>query len=56
MEANQEKLEAVVEHYKHAPCVKAINLPTTQQGWDSDILHTVPEGAMYNESVGVLEN
>jgi hypothetical protein len=56
MEANQEKLEAVVEHYKLPLCIKAMHLPTTLQGWASDIPHGVHEGAIYEETAGALED
>jgi hypothetical protein len=56
MEASQEKTEAIAEHYKWEPCVKATHLLTTLQGWASDVLHGDPSGATYKETIWSLED
>jgi hypothetical protein len=52
VQANQEKMEAMAKHCKWVPCVKATHLLTTLQGWASDVLHGVPNRAMYEETIG----
>jgi hypothetical protein len=50
------KFEAVVEHYKWAPYVKARHLLAALQGWASHVLHGVSNGAMYEETIEALED
>jgi hypothetical protein len=46
----------VVEHYKWAPCIKAMQLSTTLQGWASDIPRGVQEETMYEETTGAFKD
>jgi BMFP domain-containing protein YqiC len=50
------QFEAVARHYKWAHCVKATRLVAALQGEASDVLHGVPERAMYEETVEALED
>lgn len=50
LEVNQEKIEAVVEHYEWIPCAEAT------QEWAPDVLHGDTEGAMYEETIGVTKD
>lgn len=43
--------EAIADHYGGAPCIKATHLPTAQQDWAPDVLHGVPKGVMYKETI-----
>lgn len=56
MEASQEKTEAIAEHYKWVPCVRATHLLTTLEGWASDVLHGNPSRVTYKESIWPLED
>jgi hypothetical protein len=56
MEANQENIEGIVEHYRRTPCVKAMHLLTTPQGWAFDILHRAPKGVTYKETIRATED
>jgi hypothetical protein len=38
-EAYQEKMQARAEHCNEVPCIKATHIPTTLQGWASEVLH-----------------
>jgi hypothetical protein len=51
MEANQEKIWAIVEHYEGVPRAEAMHLLTTLQ-----VLHEVPKGATYEETTGTTED
>jgi hypothetical protein len=44
VEVNQEKIQAIMEHYKWVPRIKATHL-TTLQGRACIVLHGVPKGA-----------
>jgi hypothetical protein len=55
LEANQERIEAIAEHYKEAPHVKAMHL-NGLMGQATNILHGDPKGAMYKETNGSPEN
>jgi hypothetical protein len=56
METNQEKAEAVAEHYKRVQRVEATNLLTAQQDQASNVLHRDSKGATYKETNGALED
>jgi hypothetical protein len=56
LKANQEKIEAIVEHYKEASHVKAIHLLTGLEGQASDVLRGDSKGAMYRETNGAPED
>jgi hypothetical protein len=45
-EANQEKIEAIAEHYKWVLRAEAMHLLAALQGWASSDLHRVPKGGM----------
>jgi hypothetical protein len=49
------QFEAVAEHYKWAPCVKATHLVAALQGWDSNVLHRVNKEAMYEKTTEALK-
>jgi chromosome segregation ATPase len=55
LEASQEKIEAMAKHYKWAPYIKVTHLVTTLQDLTSDVLHEVPKGVMYKETIKALE-
>jgi hypothetical protein len=55
-EANQEKVDTVVEPYKWAPCVKATHVLTALQGWACNVLHGAPKGATYKETIRATED
>jgi hypothetical protein len=46
VKSSQEKLEAMTEHHKWTPYIKATHLLTTLQGLTFDVLHEVPKGVM----------
>lgn len=54
MEINQEKMEAVTEHYKDLPCAETMHVLTTLQYWTCNVLHEDPTGGMY-ETTGATE-
>jgi hypothetical protein len=56
MEASQEKTEAIAEHCKWVPRVKATHLLTALQGWASDVLHGDFSGVVYKEPILPLED
>jgi hypothetical protein len=56
MEASHEKIKAVAEHYKWAPCVKAVYVLTALQGRASDVLYGDPKGGTYEESTEATED
>jgi hypothetical protein len=49
------KIKAGVEEMK-TECIKATHMLITLQGWASDVLHRVPKGAMYEETVRATED
>jgi hypothetical protein len=55
LEVNGEKLETVVLYYNWVSYVRARNLCTVLQDWDSNILHGDPNGMTF-ETVGVLQD
>jgi hypothetical protein len=56
MEENQEKIEAVAEHYTWVPHIKATSLLSATECRASDALHGVPKGATYKETIGAIED
>jgi hypothetical protein len=56
LEANQGRIEAIVEHYEGAPSEKAMHVLTTLQDQAPDILHGGPEGVTYDETIGETED
>jgi hypothetical protein len=55
-EANEEKIEAVAEHWKLVQHVKTTRVLTAVQGRASDVLHGVPKDATYEGTVGATED
>jgi hypothetical protein len=56
LEANEEKTDAVAEHYEGVPHAEAMHMLTAPKGWASDVLHGVPKEAMYEETTEALED
>lgn len=54
MEINQEKMEAVTEHYEELPCAETMHVLTTLQYWTCNVLHEDPTGRKY-ETTGEAE-
>lgn len=56
MEAKQEKTEIVSQHCKWVSHIKAMHLLPALEGQASSVLHQVPKGMMYKETIRVLED
>jgi hypothetical protein len=58
MKAHQEETEAVTDHSKWAPLIKAMHLLTTLKGQKYDVLHRAPKKVtyLYKETIGAVKD